>query len=131
MSDDIMPEITGPLSMYVPEPPTRPGDAPDFSYIDVPKAGAVKCPPVNTKPDDMRDLAYSIVRVLSRKGDAVGPWADYLGDDLNDESLLRGLKDMMKTRVFDARMLTAQRQGKTSFYTSAWAKKRSQPVFSA
>ncbi|AVX02666.1 3-methyl-2-oxobutanoate dehydrogenase (2-methylpropanoyl-transferring) [Maritalea myrionectae] len=117
MSDDKMPEATGPLSISIPEPPTRPGDAPDFSYIEVPKAGAVDCPPVDTKPEVMRDLAYSIVRVLSRKGEAVGPWAEFLGDDLNDESLLRGLKDMMKTRVFDARMLTAQRQGKTSFYT--------------
>src|SRR5690606_12481198 len=30
--------------------------------------------------------------------------------------LLRGLRLMLKTRIFDARMLTAQRQKKMSFY---------------
>jgi len=35
---------------------------------------------------------------------------------LSDEELLIGLRNMMKLRAFDARMLMAQRQGKTSFY---------------
>ena len=35
---------------------------------------------------------------------------------LSDEELLEGLRDMMTLRAFDARMLMAQRQGKTSFY---------------
>mgnify|MGYP003709562721 CR=1 FL=1 len=50
--------------------------------------------------------------VLNRKGEAVGPWAG----SLSEEALLQGLRDMMKLRIYDARMLTAQRQGKTSFY---------------
>ncbi|GLQ17030.1 3-methyl-2-oxobutanoate dehydrogenase (2-methylpropanoyl-transferring) subunit alpha [Maritalea porphyrae] len=106
----------GPLSIHIPEPPGRPGDKPDFSHIKIPKAGETRCPDLDTKAEDMRDMAYSIVRVLDRKGNAVGPWAEYLGDDLTDETLLRGLKDMMVTRAFDQRMQTAQRQGKTSFY---------------
>ncbi len=31
-----------PLSLHVPEPLSRPGDKPDFSYIEVPAAGATR-----------------------------------------------------------------------------------------
>ena len=57
-------------------------------------------------------MAYTIIRVLNRDGEAVGPWAG----TLNDEELLTGLRHMMTLRTYDARMLQAQRQGKTSFY---------------
>ena len=60
----------------------------------------------------IRDLAYSVIRVLDRDGEAVGPW----GGLLNDDELLEGLRHMMILRAFDARMVMAQRQGKTSFY---------------
>ena len=60
----------------------------------------------------MRDLAYSLIRVLDDTGQAVGPWAP----DVTAEDLRRGLRSMMKTRTFDTRMERAQRQGKTSFY---------------
>ena len=63
-------------------------------------------------PRDIRDLAYSIIRVLNRHGEAVGPWAG----TLTDAQLLEGLRHMMTLRAFDARMQMAQRQGKTSFY---------------
>ncbi len=39
-----------------------------------------------------------------------------MGGLLSDEELLEGLRHMMTLRAFDARMLMAQRQGKTSFY---------------
>ena len=42
----------------------------------------------------------------------MGPWAGLL----NDEELIEGMRHMMTLRTFDARMLIAQRQGKTSFY---------------
>ncbi len=102
----------GPLSLQVPEPPVRPGGTPDFSYLKIPEAGSVRRPEVNTGPEDIRDLAYTLIRVLDDKGDAVGPWA-ILPDD---ETVLKGLRYMMKTRAYDARMIKAQRQGKTSFY---------------
>ena len=35
---------------------------------------------------------------------------------MDDDELLQGLRDMMTLRAFDARMVMAQRQGKTSFY---------------
>ena len=100
------------LSFHVPEPEVRPGEPPDFSHVQIPKAGSVPRPPVDVDPREIRDLAYSIIRVLNRQGEAVGPGAG----TLSDEELLEGLRHMMLLRAFDARMLTAQRQGKTSFY---------------
>jgi 2-oxoisovalerate dehydrogenase E1 component subunit alpha len=104
--------VREPLRPHVPEPEFRPGSKPDFSGVIIPKAGTVRRPPVNTAPEDIRDLAYSIIRVLNRVGEAVGPWAG----ELTDEALLDGLRTMMKVRAYDVRMQMAQRQGKTSFY---------------
>jgi len=101
-----------PLTFRVPEPPVRPGGEPDFSKFDVPKAGTVRRPEIDSDPDDMKDLATSLIRVLNRKAEAVGPWAG----DINTDLLLHGLRSMMRTRAFDERMMTLQRQGKTSFY---------------
>lgn len=101
-----------PLQLYVPEPEFRPGDTPDFSGVDIPQAGSVERPDIDVSPEDIHDLAYSIIRVLNRKGEAVGPWAE----KLSDEKAIEGLRDMMRVRAYDARMLMAQRQGKTSFY---------------
>jgi 2-oxoisovalerate dehydrogenase E1 component alpha subunit len=102
----------GTLSLHVPEPEVRPGGAPDFSNVKIPKAGAVMRPEVDADPEAIRDLAFSIIRVLNRNGEAVGPWAGLL----SDEELIEGMRHMMTLRTFDARMLIAQRQGKTSFY---------------
>jgi 2-oxoisovalerate dehydrogenase E1 component alpha subunit len=101
-----------PLHLHVPEPTGRPGRHTDFSYLHVSPAGAVRRPPVDTPPVDTSDLAYALVRVLDDEGRAVGPWAMPI-----EPVLLRGgLRAMMKTRIFDARMLIAQRQKKMSFY---------------
>jgi 2-oxoisovalerate dehydrogenase E1 component alpha subunit len=102
----------GPLQFHVPEPEVRPGDTPDFSNVVVPPAGEQPRPPVDARPEDIRDLAYTIIRVLDDAGNAVGPWAGAL----TDEELAEGLRHMMTLRAFDARMQLAQRQGKTSFY---------------
>jgi 2-oxoisovalerate dehydrogenase E1 component alpha subunit len=101
-----------PLKLHVPEPEFRPGGKPDFSGVSIPRAGSVRKPPVDTAPEEIRDLAYSIIRVLNRFGEAVGPWAGVL----TNETLLTGLRTMMKVRAYDVRMQMAQRQGKTSFY---------------
>jgi 2-oxoisovalerate dehydrogenase E1 component alpha subunit len=103
---------TGHLSLHVPEPAVRPGGQPDFSNVKIARAGAVPRPEVDAAAEDIRDLAYSIIRVLNRDGEAVGPWAGLMSDD----DLRTGLRHMMTLRAFDARMLMAQRQGKTSFY---------------
>lgn len=104
--------MTAPLRFHVPEPASRPGGEPDFSNVVIPEAGSVPRPPVDADPRDIRDLAFSIIRVLDRDGRAVGPWAP----EASAESLVAGLRHMMTLRAFDARMLMAQRQGKTSFY---------------
>ena len=101
-----------PLTFNVPAPELRPGDTPDFSGVDIPRAGMARRPPVDVDPEEIRDLAFTIVRVMSRDGEATGEWVC----DLDDQELLEGLRHMMRLRAFDARMLMAQRQGKTSFY---------------
>ena len=101
-----------PLSLHVPEPAVRPGGTPDFSSVRIPEAGSVGRPEVDVDPEVIRDLAFSIIRVLNREGEAVGPWVGML----SDAELLEGLRHMMTLRAFDARMVMAQRQGKTSFY---------------
>ena len=100
------------LSLHVPGPPVRPGARPDFSQMQIPRAGEVRRPPVDVAASDIHDLAYSVVRVLNRQGEAVGPWVPALDVD----ALKLGLRAMMKTRAFDVRMMMAQRQGKASFY---------------
>ena len=100
------------LRLHVPEPTGRPGRETDFSYLHLSPAGAVRRPPVDTSPVDTSDLAYALVRVLDDDGHAVGPWVP----EVEPAKLRRGLRAMMKTRIFDARMLIAQRQKKMSFY---------------
>jgi 2-oxoisovalerate dehydrogenase E1 component alpha subunit len=102
----------GPLRLHVPEPTGRPGRETDFSYLHLAPAGAVARPPVDVAARETSDLAYTLIRVLDDAGRAVGPWAPELGVD----QLRAGLRAMMKTRAFDARMLIAQRQKKISFY---------------
>ena len=102
----------GPLRLHVPEPTGRPGRETDFSYLYLAPAGAVARPPVDVSPRDTSDLAYTLVRVLDDSGRAVGPWTPSLDVD----RLRAGLRAMLKTRAFDARMLIAQRQKKISFY---------------
>ena len=101
-----------PLRLHVPEPTGRPGCQTDFSYLRVARAGEVRRPPVDATPVSTSELAYTLIRVLDEADRAVGPW-----DPQADPLLLRrGLRAMMKTRIFDARMLIAQRQKKISFY---------------
>ena len=101
-----------PLRLHVPEPTGRPGHGTDFSYLHLSPAGEVPRPPLDVLPAETRDLATTLVRVLDDEGRAVGPWAP----PLDAQVLRRGLRAMLKTRAFDARMLIAQRQKKISFY---------------
>ena len=87
-----------PLSLHVPEPEFRPGDKPDFSNVPIPKAGAARMPPVDVEAQEIHDLAYTIIRVMDREGNAVGPWADLL----SDEQVKEGLEDMLRVRAFAA-----------------------------
>ncbi len=104
-----MPEA---LVFNVPEPSARPGDEADFSYLDIPSAGSVPRPDVDVDPAKIHDLARSLIRVLDDDDQAVGPWAP----NIETDALRSALEAMVTTRIYDERMLRAQRQGKTSFY---------------
>jgi len=92
--------------LHVPQPPTRPGDKPDFSYVELSPAGAVNKPAVNARARDMEDCAVGLVRVLDDKHEAVGSW----NPRLEDQDLQVGLRHMLLTRIFDDRMQRTQRQ---------------------
>lgn len=98
-----------------PQPPARPDESPDFSDIDIGQPGEIGVPPLDIEARAAREYANGLIRVLNADGKAVGPWAETIAD-LDTDWLLQGLRDMMTMRTIDARMLNAQRQGKTSFY---------------
>jgi 2-oxoisovalerate dehydrogenase E1 component alpha subunit len=100
------------LQLHVPEPPFRPGDAPDFSSLAIPAAGATPRPDSGAPPAQTHPLTTALVRVLGDDGKAVGAWDPKLDPD----TLRKMLRDMVTVRIFDDRMYRAQRQGKTSFY---------------
>ena len=101
-----------PLTLHVPEPSARPGQQTDFSYLKLSPAGEMPKPPIDVQASATAEFTQGLIRVLDDAGQAVGPWAQ----DIPDEILLRGLRAMLKTRAYDARLLIAQRQKKTSFY---------------
>jgi 2-oxoisovalerate dehydrogenase E1 component alpha subunit len=98
--------------LHLPKAPARPGEAPDFSYVQLSAAGAVRRPEINARARDMMALSVELVRVLDDAGDAIGPWHPHL-----DASELQvGLRHMLLTRIYDDRMQRMQRAGKISFY---------------
>ena len=101
-----------PLQLHIPRPAHRPGDAPDFSELVLPAAGAARRPDEDAPAAEIRDLAFALIRVMDEAGHAVGPWDPRLAPAL----LLEALRWMLLTRAFDDRMFRAQRQGKSSFY---------------
>lgn len=104
------------LDLHIPAPNARPGDKPDFSGWTFPEPGDTPRPDIDASPNELRDYAYGLIRVLDMEGNALGAWAPHL----DAETLRRGLKYMILTRAFDDRMYRAQRQGKTSFYMQSF-----------
>jgi 2-oxoisovalerate dehydrogenase E1 component alpha subunit len=100
------------MTLHIPEPLMRPGSEGSFASFSIPPAGAVDRPPVDVSADLIRDLPYQLIRVLDDESRAIGSW----NPDLCAGTLIRGLRAMMLTRAYDARMVRMQRQGKTSFY---------------
>jgi 2-oxoisovalerate dehydrogenase E1 component alpha subunit len=100
------------LALHVPEPRFRPGDAPDFSSLEIPPAGSAPRPDVSATPAETEALTTDLIRVLGDDHRAVGPW----DPKLDSGTLRKILRDMVLVRIFDDRMYRAQRQGKTSFY---------------
>ena len=98
--------------LHIPKPHARPGETPDFSYLELTPAGEAPRPDVNVRVRDINGLAYQLVRVLGDDHRAVGPWNPHL----DPPELQVGLRHMMLTRAFDDRMQRMQRSGKVSFY---------------
>jgi len=101
--------------IHIPQPTARPGEAPDFSYLELSPAGAVDRPASDSRAADVAFLAHELVRVLDDDHAAQGPWAP----QLEAPDKLRALELMVLTRAFDDRMLRMQRQGKITFYMQA------------
>jgi 2-oxoisovalerate dehydrogenase E1 component alpha subunit len=100
------------LSLHVPEPKFRPGDAVDFGHVDIGAPGQLSRPDETCHPRELHEHAYGLVRVLGDDDRAHGPWDPKLDAD----TLRTMLANMALTRAFDERMFRGQRQGKTSFY---------------
>jgi 2-oxoisovalerate dehydrogenase E1 component alpha subunit len=98
--------------LHVPSPPARPGQEPDFSYVQISPAGAVNRPDVTASARDIENLSLELVRVLDDDHRAVGAWNPHL----EAPELQVALRHMLLTRLFDDRMQRIQRQGRISFY---------------
>ncbi len=110
-----VPQVTEPLRLHIPPHRAMPGKRPDFSYFRLPAAGAFARPAIDVPSVRTHRLATALIRVLDDTGKAVGEWDPHL----DPETLRRGLRSMMLTRAYDARMYRAQRTGKTSFYMTS------------
>ena len=98
--------------LYVPEPPFRPGDTPDYSHISVPVAHTPPRPDPMCEAHETTEHATKLIRVLRFSGEAKGDWAP----EISAEALRGALRDIAMTRAMDERMFNMQRQGKMSFY---------------
>jgi len=98
--------------LHIPRPTARPGDKPDFSYLEMSPAGSVDKPPIDARTRDIENLGNDLVRVLDDDHAAKGPW----NPNLDATQLQVALRWMMLVRAFDDRMWQIQRQGRISFY---------------
>jgi 2-oxoisovalerate dehydrogenase E1 component alpha subunit len=100
------------LELHIPTPRSRPGDPANFDHIVIPRAGSVPKPSCTAAEAELRAFPYGLIRVLDDEGHACGAW----DPGLDSESLLKGLRAMLLTRLFDGHLFRAHRQGKCSFY---------------
>jgi 2-oxoisovalerate dehydrogenase E1 component alpha subunit len=101
--------------LQIPRPSARPGEQPDFSYLDLSPAGSVDKPPIDARTRDIQHLSGGLIRVLDDDHTAKGQW----DPNLDATELQVGLRWMVLNRVFDERMWQIQRQGRISFYMQA------------
>ena len=98
--------------LHIPHPSARPGDKPDFSYLNLSPAGSVDKPAIDARTRDIEHLSIKLVRVLDDEHRAQGEW----DPGLDPEKLQVGLRWMLLNRVFDQRLWQIQRQGQISFF---------------
>ena len=100
----------------VPSPLFRPGDRSNFDHLDIPQAGILPMPDVSAPSEELHDHAFGLVRVLNHNHCAIGEWAP----EIDNQVLIAGLKNMVLTRAYDARMLKMQRTKRLSFYMKCY-----------
>jgi 2-oxoisovalerate dehydrogenase E1 component alpha subunit len=110
MTSDSNDSTREPLRLRIPEPARGESHADKVRFISA--AGEMAKPALDEKVERVALMRKQLVRVLDDDGNAVGDWVP----ELSADEKRRGLRYMMLTRSFDARMLRAHRQGKTSFY---------------
>ena len=86
--------------LHIPHPSARPGDKPDFSYLNLSPAGSVEKPAIDARTRDIEHLSRGLVRVLDDDHRAQGEW----DPNLDPEKLQIGLRWMLLNRVFDQRL---------------------------
>ncbi len=101
--------------LHIPRPSARPGDKPDFAYLNLSPAGSVEKPRTDARTRDLEHLSNGLVRILDDDHKAVGDW----NPQLDPAELQTALRWMLLNRVFDERMWQIQRQGRISFYMQA------------
>jgi 2-oxoisovalerate dehydrogenase E1 component alpha subunit len=99
------------LRLRIPEPRRLTG-AGERVARHISPAGEMRKPDLDETVERLALMRKQLVRVIDDDGAAVGPWVP----ELTVEEKVRGLRDMMLVRSFDARLLRAHRQGKISFY---------------
>jgi 2-oxoisovalerate dehydrogenase E1 component alpha subunit len=99
------------LRLRIPEPRRLTG-AGERVARHISPAGEMRKPDLDEKVERLALMRKQLVRVIDDDGSAVGPWVP----ELTVADKVRGLRDMMLVRSFDARLLRAHRQGKISFY---------------
>jgi 2-oxoisovalerate dehydrogenase E1 component alpha subunit len=107
--------MTKNTKLHIPQAAARPGEVPDFGYLNLSAAGAVNRPPIDARAADIEYLALKLVRVLDDDHNAQGPW----NPQLDKQTLSEALRLMVLTRTYDDRMQRMQRQGKITFYMQA------------
>lgn len=98
--------------LYIPKASSRPGEQSEYKTLPIPPAGILPKPPTDVDPQQISDMAYSLIRVLDDDGKACGAWDPALDPDV----LREGLRHMMHIEAYDDRMFRMQRQGQISFY---------------
>jgi len=101
--------------LQIPKSSARPGETPDFSYLDLSPAGSADKPAFDAATRDIEHLSSGLIRVLDDDHTAKGPW----NPNFDATELQVGLRWMLMNRVFDERMWQIQRQGQISFYLQA------------
>lgn len=103
------------MVLCVPSAPHRPGDTPHFAPLATSSASELERPDTLAPFETLRLHAVGLIRVLGTDDLAAGEW----NPRLSPQQLRSGLEVMLRTRHFDTRMITMQRQGRLSFYVTS------------